>query len=611
MQTAGCVGGEDGVAARSFGLVFATDESTECMTPPETTGRLPDDVDWVVAALVETDGKEQYVITIREEDLEVQGEALMTGVAPGVYSLHVTGCRDTKPPKATWGGTSRPFEVKESQKAAPIVFMTRAGAMSCIGGENQIPLAPEFKGADFLADGRSSFAAGTVTTDGRVFVSGGFVKYKDPGAVYTLYTGRHVWEFHRQTGVFTGVFNTVGDRLELLEKRAMHGMEEASDGSGRLLVIGGISNAELAPSGFPGHKAPLDNAEPVQTTLEVLYLDEAKSVPVALPTVDVMPSWALDTKVGWAALAGGRRDTDGLPSDRILFIQADPDKLVDDNATNMEGVLSVPRFGGTARFLSTGELLLIGGWDGSKAAPPELVRRNDTGGLESRLLGIDGPPDGTWQAAFQSTILLSDDGNVVRVLVMGGNPLDAGSMPFGNPDPGRPTTWLLEMESGGEATYDTETAKAIPLGADQPDWAARSMASLVRVGQSLFMAGGYRAFNEKPDVAGCGVVWGYFCFPRTVSMFTMDDTVMDLQGASVLEGMKSRLGALVLPLDEDIVMVLGGMDGYGNSKPDDPGNPPPPGKTPILSTGYLLVDDDGFDSGTCASNPPVTPQSGS
>lgn len=597
-------GAADG-ASRSFGLVFATEVETGCESSPVIAGKLPEDVDWLVARLLDPEGKETSVLVIDGGGLDVPGESLMTGVLPGRYRLEVTGCRQSGGGLATWGGMSREFDVLESQKSAPIVFMKRAGGLSCVGGKNLNPLAPQFDGDGFFVYGVSAFAAGTVTQGGRIFVSGGFTEDKPKAAGDSLSAGTRVWEYDASQGVFVGIFDAGLNRLELAEPRALHGLVGAPGNDTRLLAVGGVRSAVLVPKGFPDHLAPLDEAVGVDNVVEVLDVAGASATGVQTPWDGIQSTWAVSRDGNWIALAGGRDATAGLPSSDVAFLETHAERLIQGSATYLAGTLGSPRFGSASLFLSTGEMLLIGGWDGTQPAPPELVRPDGTQTLATRVLSAAGPPAGTSPTAFPSLAILKDDGQEADVLVVGGNPLDDPSFVFANPDPTRPTTWVLQLESTDGLRYDGATARSVAMESGS-EWAVRSLASLVPLGSSWLMAGGYRAFKEQIDVPGCGLVWGYFCFPRSLPLFRLDSTGTALEMVREVEDVQSRLGALVLPLDEGSAMVLGGMDGFGFPKQDGSGSPPPPATTPILSTGYVQVLDGYFDSDICVQHVPLT-----
>jgi len=590
-------------SSETSGLVFANGVSAGCENPPLSTGRLPDDVDWIVARLLDTAGVEKSALVFSDVGLESPGEALMTGVPPGRYVLDVTGCSSGPKPRATWGGKSRAFEVLESRKSAPIVFMKRAGALSCVGGWNQSPLAPQFGGDEFLKNGSSAFAAGTVAQDGRVFVSGGFDQWNPKPTGDTLTAGSRLWQFDPRTGIFIGTFGPEGLRNALHEPRAMHVMVEPPGDQGMLLAIGGVRSAVLAPQGFPGDVAALDGADDVEFTVDVLDLNAGSSTGVKTATAGVQATLAVSRDRGWVALAGGRNPTDGKPADKVVFIETDASALLDGTVHVLEGSLTSPRFASGAVFLSTGDLVLVGGWTGDKPAASEMVFMNTSGALTAHELGTGGPPPNVSPTAYPSMAVLSDTGDAATLLIMGGNPLDDSTFSFTNPDPEKRTGWLLQLDADGSGHYDPDSATAVSL--DEPrQWAVRSMASIVSVGDGeMVMAGGYRNFNEEPGTPGCGVVWGSFCFPRTLALFSVDGKGSGLVEDGVLEDSRSRLGALALPLDPGLVLVMGGMDGFGYPKTDDATAPPPPSTTPILSTGYLFVREGHFDPAVCADHP--------
>ncbi len=598
-----CSGGGAGdLQFHSASLVFAEDSGTGCVTPMSLRAGLPPGVDRMVVQVVrESDGQVAVTRVLAPGDLADRREVVVTGVPEGTYRLVVAGCGADGPP--LWGGRSAPFHVSPGFKSAPIVFMTRSGALNCVGGKNQNPLQPKFNGDGFYVAGRAAFQAATVTPSGRVLATGGFAtdEYQVTGDV--LKAGRRVWEFHPETGVFTGVFSPSGEPLELAEPRAAHGMAALGAGGAEWLVLaGGVSSAVLGPEKYPVQEAPLDRASPVQSPIEVVAIPapggtqeaSARSVPVTHGAA--FPSWAFSGDGRMVALAGGKES--GGVSGAVTVVTLDEAALSGTTGPAVRsGTLTRKRFGASMVFLSTGDLLLIGGSDGTGPAGMEVVRASGTDAIESVVLTAD-LPAGVAATAFASVAVLSDDKTSASILVLGGNPV-GGATAFA--DATAPNAFLLELDGDGSA-YDPASARTRAVqGAGE--WAARSLATLVHAGGRWLLAGGFRSFNAEAGVAGCGTggpVWGVYCFPRTMEAFEADAITGAVTALGGLEDTKSRLGAAAVALPEGGVLLVGGVNGFG-TRP----SPLPADFDPLLSTGLVWVADDAFDPAACevASGP--------
>lgn len=584
------------IGVHAGSLVFAEDSNTGCVTPMSLRGGLPAGVAKVTIRVVrETDGHAAVTRVVTSEDLAGGREILVTGIPEGTYRLVVVGCGPDGSP--VWGGRSNTFSVTPAHKAAPIVFMTRAGALNCVGGRNQNPLQPAFEGDDFYVAGRGAFQAAAVSKGQRVLVSGGFVRDEYQATGDVLVAGRHIWEFHPATGVFTGVFSSSGDRLELAEPRAAHGMAAVvAAGVERFVLAGGVSAAVLGPKDYRVKQAPLDAASSVQHPLEVVTLSSStgavepstKSLPVTYDAV--FPSWAFSQDGRTVALAGGRESEDVSASVLVATLN---DAVLSETgmAEVRRGTMARKRFGAAAVILSTGELLLVGGSDGKGSAGMEVVRPLGTDGLEAVLLTAS-LPEGVAATAFASTAVLQDDGEKALILVLGGNPVGGATL-FA--DPVSFNAFLIEIE-GDDHTYDPASARTRTV-TGVGDWAARSLATLVRAGEGWLLVGGFRLFNALPGVAGCGTtdpVWGDYCFPRTINMLEVDAAAGTVTVPKTWEDKKSRLGVAAVALSSGSVLMLGGVNGAGKRP-----RPLPPDFDPLLSTGLVWVADDAFDPGLC------------
>jgi hypothetical protein len=604
------VSGPSGDTASS-GLVFAN-AGPRCLSSPAGTHKLPNDVEWLVARLLDADGAEAAAVAIDAAELAKGGnQFLIPKVAPGAYQLEVTGCREEGGLAATWRGVNARVDVVEDGKAAPVVFMVPSGRLACVGGRNLNPLAPAFDGAGFLVDGRSAFAAAAVTPSGRVVVAGGGEGQDFKTSPDLLTAGSGLWELDRNAGVFQKVPAGDGGALSMAEPRLLHGLVALDDTT--LLAIGGAAAVEIAPVRslqllFPGALPPVLPDEPVANVVEVISLGQGTATGAAkVPDTGMVPAWAFDAARSRIGLAGGTVAGSATASDKVEFVAADA-TLAGDAPVVLKGTLTAARMGGAATFLSTGEMLIVGGWDGTKASPIEVVAEaKDGASLDVATI------DPVWDAgagpaaatAFPTIEAMSDDGAIATVLVLGGNTLVPG---FGYKNPDAANAWVLRLAYKGGRV---EAGKATAARVDLPgEFAIRSFSRVARLGASWLLAGGYRSFSSI-DAADCrdsgGVALPY-CFPRSMAAFAFDGAAAsDVEEVAIPAG---RLGATVVPLDAagDMVLVLGGIAGIGGQEPSD-WTEPYEWKTPadwILSTGMIAVRRDLFDPAVCDANRPAT-----
>ena len=590
-----CAGQDPGAESSSFGLVFAPEASSGCVSPGLGTHKLPGDVAYVVARVLGKDDAEASAVTITQEDLDAgDGQFLFRGITPGEWTLEVTGC--SKQGVATWRGTTRGVKVEAHRKSLPLVFMLPEGRLACIGGANQNPLT-SYDGARFVSDGRVAFGAGAVTPSGRVIIAGGGFDYR-PASGDLLLGGTGVWEFRPDAGVFVPIYGPTGTRLALGEQRLGHGMVALDDD--HILVIGGGTAAVLGGSGT---QPPLSPREKVPAPIEILTLSTASSQSQKLDRwVAAFPAWAWSR--GRVALAGGMAASKA--SDQVMFV----DPL--DPSSAVFGTLSSPRFGSVARFLSTGELLVVGGFSGTGPAGPELVKE-DKGTVESWMLNVSGPPAGVLPTAFPLVEVLSDDGKQATILVALGTPIGSGL--YGQPS--AQNIWLLKLQGDG-TRYDPSKAETAVVGADM-DWPlVRSLVSVVSLGDGLLVAGGVKSFTKSPGFKDCQDSKGVdleYCFPRSIAFasLTPDGTGLALESLRLPHG---RLGVTAVALNKDQVLLLGGLAGFGLQAPGEYDWVAPDAssgwKTPAdwaLSSGFILTRAGAFAKGdVCSSHAPTMPK---
>lgn len=551
-------------AAPGVGVFFAPLAGEGCSRVPASSRRLPEDLDRIVVMLRVGDGPETASEVTSRADADSSGAVLLQGVPPGTYRMQVAGCQGGG---ATWWGEDPAVVVEASQKTAPLIFMTPSQRLACVGSENRNPLAPAFQGDRFVTDGKSAFGAVAVGPSGRVVVAGGA---SDLTPNEPLVGGRSVWEYHPGSGLFTAARDSGGSIVSLAEARLGHGLAFIDEAT--FAVFGGAAKAEVSPDGFPGDQPPVLPSTAPAFAIEVVSLHSGVAEGFLGDRSDAWPAVAFGSN-GTArtlALAGGM-GADGKPTDRVSLIpDATPEGLRAGKA--VPGRLSRPRFGGTAQFLSTGDLLVIGGRDDLGPVPPEVVR-NDNGTLVTSVLSAGFPPAGGAATAFPAVALLDDDRATARVLVLGGTPL-GGALAFDVLKPGQNLAWILTLKAK-DGHYDLDTA-TVQQAVRTPEWALRSFGSLApfdAIGSTAkgtwLQGGGFRSFRQEPDVADCLDAAGDlqdFCFPKSLVGFSLN-TANELD-ESLAAGDIGRLGAAVAPIGPGTVLVLGGLSGYGSKASD-------------------------------------------
>jgi len=580
------------------GLVFSALREEGCITTRLEAP--PEDLDRLVVAVVDDEGKELAARVVPAAMLREEGPVLLTGVPSGTWRLRIAGCRGSE---ATWWTEEPALKVEPDVKVLPLLTMRPVEGASCVGGENRHRLAPQFTGDQFIVDGKIAFGAAAAGPGGRVLVAGG------AGAVqpnvqseYLLTGGRGLWEFRPASGLFLAVHGPDGQRLLLGNGRLGHGM--AFLDSRQVVVFGGASKAVLAPVAFPGKDPPLRPEEGSGTALEVVDLESAE---VSAPDLPLLPMWPAvaarrgpDGTASALVAAGGMNREDRSSADAIVFWE--PQAL----NTPVQGRMIHARHGASAVFLSHGEVLVVGGWDGRAAPPPEIGRPESGGTWKAEDLGGDWPPEGIAPAAFPVLAVLSDDGQEAQVLVLGGNPLGAQS-DWNNPDTFRTwqkaAAWRLTVKAdSGFYRLQGATVDRVNLGdaAEEETLGFRSLASMPRWSgregvPRWLLAGGYRSFSSlgqrsPPDCRNEDGTSKDWCFPARVLALEWDGSGLVRPGALTD---RSRLGAAVADLPGGEVLLLGGISGFGGSA----------GADWVESTGLLLTPGDVLKDGLCAAHP--------
>lgn len=584
---AGCASAPEGEAT----LVFSALGEQGCVTTRLESP--PPNMDRLVVAVVDGEGRELAARAVPVAELREGGPVLLTGVTPGTWLLRIAGCQGSE---ATWWTEDRSLRIETDNKALSLLTMRPVEGASCIGSENRHLLAPRFTGDQFIVDGRMAFAAAAAGPGGRVLVTGGAGTLESN---YTLVGLRGIWEFRPSSGLFLGLRDPTGDRVQLGVGRIGHGM--AFLDSRQVVVLGGASRAVLTPKGFPGPEPSLRPEAGTGTSLEVVDLESGKVSSRAEPVLPLWPAVAVwknpDGSARALAAVGGRNREDGSSSDAIVHW------LSEALDVPVSGRMVHRRFGASALFLAGGEVLVVGGWDGTAAPAPELGRVTGDG-WQSEVWEGAWPPEGIAPSAFPVLAVLSDDGDEVQVLVIGGNPLGAQN-DWNNPDTFRSwqkaASWRLTLKAR-EGVYHLQgaTADRIDLGDDLETVGFRSLAAMPRwpgrdPSPRWLLVGGYRSFvslgqGAPPDCRNADGTPKDWCFPGQVLGLGWDGSRPSSLGSIPDRG---RLGAAVAELPGGEVLVVGGLSGFGETTSADW----------VESTGLLITPGDARKDGLCAAHP--------
>lgn len=588
LVAAGCTPGPEGAGT----IVFSALEDGGCVTARLESP--PGNLDRLVVAVVDGEERELAARTVPARELREGGPVLLSGVPPGTWRIRIAGCLGRE---ATWWTEDRALRVEADTKALPLWTLRPVEGASCVGGENRHPLASSFTGDQFIVEGRMAFGAAAGGPGGRVLVAGG-ARALESG--YTLSGGRGIWEFLPSSGLFLAVRAPDGGRLQLGVGRIGHGM--AFLDARRVAVFGGASRAVLAPAGFPGREPSLRPEEGTGTALEVVDLESGDVSSRAVPVLPLWPAVAAwrDPEGEARALvaAGGMNRGDRSPSEAIFHW------LSDSLDTPTEGRMVHRRYGASATFLSGGEVLVVGGWDGTAAPAPELGRPGPGGTWLAEALEGEWPPEGIAPSAFPVLAVLSDDGHAARVLVMGGNPLGA-QLDWNNPDTFRSwqkaSAWILTLEAR-EGAYRAGGGRVerVELEDQEETLGFRSLAALPRWpgrdgGPRWLLAGGYRSFSSlgqrsPPDCRNGDGTSKDWCFPGQVPVLGWDGNGL-IRPGTIAD--RSRLGAAVAELPGGEVLIVGGLSGFGGTA----------GGEWVESTGLLVTPGDLRKDALCAAHP--------
>jgi hypothetical protein len=564
---AGCGPGHDSTSQPGF--VFAALVSDDCAFRDDSTHGLPPDADRIVVRLLNPDGTVAIERTVNRDEFEAGAGVLVPGLVPGEYDIEAVACQGDR---ATWWGQAGPLHVDADSKTVARIFLAANEALSCIGGDNRNPRVPAFDGQAFREKGRAAFGAMATTADGRVFLAGGGDAKPKTGLSVDLDGTSAIWEWDGRSGLFREV-EVGGSLLTLNQGRLGHALVPV--GSQTLLAIGGAGAVELPPRFFPGADPPILPLGEGLLAVDIIDLSGVTAAPAVATEVraDLWPAVGAvaspDGRRTVAFLAGGWNPGTG-PVDRLIRVVATISS--DGGATDKvaiavsEGQLPSPRFGASALVLPEGDLLLVGGWNGESAGEPLWI---DEDGTSSRVLaGL--LPHGIPPTAFPSLALLDDDGQALRVLVLGGNPLGDRPVVWRNPGTLGASGWILTIDRNGGVLDPSSARGEVLAGVALPD--ERSMASLVPLSDPagrrdrLLLVGGYRSFLHLEDGdcgrgdAGASAV----CFPAGLQSFGVQGLTL-VSGSSWVDS--GRLGAAALPLRDGRVLAMGGLSGLGGNDP--------------------------------------------
>ncbi|MBM4388292.1 MAG: hypothetical protein FJ088_11170, partial [Deltaproteobacteria bacterium] len=356
------------VESRDEGIktVFAPLISEKCLNTGAGDLNFPQGVDSVVVRVLKTGGAELFKGKYGKESLSKSGDILITGLAPGSdYTVEVLGCSGSE---ATWSGKSGSVAISEHMKSSPYVYLTKIGDFSCTGFSGKIGGAQA--GSSVMSDMRA-FHAAAVDGDGDIFISGGFRNFK---------VGNLTASAEGSIDFYSEDFSVFFKSGELAAKRGFHSMFPI--GSGKLLVAGGIRNAEFKITG-PG--LPImpygKKTDYFPVPFEIFDIENKTSV-TYLPEAEVPPFGAILHIPGKNLLlvSGGLTDDKTNSSDVVTVYDAAAEGV----AIKENLLMSHGRVGHAAVELSGGEIALIGG---TTKTPIEVVSLETVKGVPVEIIG--------------------------------------------------------------------------------------------------------------------------------------------------------------------------------------------------------------------------------
>lgn len=576
----------------------------ECSESPAGSHGLPIDIGWLVVRVIDNEGNEVSSFQGGNEAVQ-SGQVILKGLKPGEYRVEVIGCLyANEMAKATWIGERSNVTVLEHSKVSPVIFMRKIGGLSCIGGENKNKTAPGFDGADFLQQGFSAFGSLAIVGN-RVFLTGGFDSRKPAGTSDELFASKRIFEYFPEKGVFVPLRNKNGNVLSLNQARGLH--QSFSSGDDKLILVGGAQGIMMAPKSSSTliSPPPLMPVKGVDSLLEIIDISQEKVIPIqSINYTGLIPTIGFGKTANkhWIVVMGGldKQGVGGMPIDDILIIESNAERIMKEDAVFVSGHLNVRRFGGVVQFLSSGDILLVGGTsDHKNPSPPELVMFGGDSSLASVILFENSwPSSNFYGTAFPSVAIVKDDGSQAEILVVGGNPIDPSIEGYRMPE--NPNAWILKIKKGSDKHYDPSTAE-VELVKGFEIWAHRTLASLVPFKDTWLLIGGMRDFqpnNKIPECKEssnqicpfCSDSWGGFCFFQTIDEFKLIGNQATYVG--VYKESKSRFGSAITLLGNKEAIIFGGLAGFGN---------PPKEKNNILNDGVILKGR-GVEDDICASH---------
>ncbi len=529
---------------------------------------VPAGVARIVLHLSDAKGSIVKRMAIDPASLERQG-LLVPELKPGKYAMDLVACGKNSSP--LYGAHIGPVVVAENRKTRVRAFLPKLGAMNCVGGANISPLVPEFKGDGFSDTAQTAFAC-AARYDNRFWVLGGFnsISGNTTAAVGQLAAGTAVWEYRADLGLFVRPVDAHGKVMSLPVPWAAGHCISTRDG---VVMVGGVQSGEVGPAKYPGTQPPVMlKVEKGESLRKTGLLLSAKGVGTLRLPEGVYPySSVTDLGAGLFMVCGGMKG-DGSAVGSCAVLQEKSGSVVHVRDIG----LNVPRYGHSATLLDSGEVLIIGGYSqNAQDMPIELVdpKGRSTMALKINVTSSRKMP---W-TAFHAAWLVSKG----KVLIVGGNRVTpAGS------DQSRPAAIsgvrkgaeLISLDGSFDKGYEvsvTDLDVTPDTQYKQDPWTMVSMATTANLSGKPLLAYGFRAFsssNATQDCYGPDDKMVAVCMPKTIRVLDLNITNAGLQTDTSFWDTSSKLGAVALSLDDDRVLLMGGIqvNAEGRTPPSHP-----------------------------------------
>jgi hypothetical protein len=510
------------------GLIFAPTAENDCLASGQS---LPSEVAKILVNVV-VEGSDSVV---RTYELSPSQASLFIGdgIPPGRYVLKAVACGKKK---ALFKGESEPFSVEAGVISAPLVYMTRVDAPSCVGQANSHPLV---KANRFMEDGRLAFASLCALDESHVVMAGGVHRVTRVPKGLALEASDGLFVLSLRSGVFETLKDAEGYVLGLSEPRAMHRC--ALVDRDRVAFFGGAKKATLALRRDASVGDIFEDVLPPEHLIEVFPLSGGSSEFVETSVQSALPASDVREDIGMVVLAGGI-DADKKISKRIVFWD-----YKKGNVTG--GDLKIPRYGGNLLILSTGQVLVFGGATGSDVQGVELAWTED-GTVTSVAMTQIALPVG-----FATSLVLKDDQREAVVFVVAG----VREVQGGFASSAEPITKLLRVKGDGDK-YTLEGAEVQDIVWDSaPDGLVLPpLPTFIGSSDNGFLLNALIDYDETGKISCAEHLDKNSCYSAIIAL-ALDLERAKLSRSALFYDYHLRIGASSLAMKDSFAMVFGGI----------------------------------------------------